>query len=33
VLGDVEFFAAEVGEGDVFYFVVGHGFWVLGSGL
>jgi len=23
-LGDVEFFAAEVGEGDVFYFVVGH---------
>ncbi len=26
-LGDVEFLTAEVGEGDVFYFVVGHG-WV-----
>jgi hypothetical protein len=24
VFGDVEFFAAEVGEGDVFNFVVGH---------
>ncbi len=33
VFGDVEFFAAEVGEGDVFNFVVGHRVWVLGSSL